>query len=287
MPRSEEEIKKAMADQLKRYRRPHQFLSSPKADKRDLKRTANKEIRKVSPAQKAQGNIEKFQQVRRLKAEREEATRTGTSKRGVPNPVRIRKKAAQRQADLKQTRIKLRPLPDMLPGNKKIISNYTFEATRGKQGVKGSLYYSPRQKVIGVEYIKPKSELPGDVEEIHKRVRGKVMDRPFFKGALEELKRRFPQAESIGGGRITGRKSQTTAFGHQEFKMPKSEQGAKTNTDRMGRFTKAAKRVGRVGGRIGKGLGAMALPLQFMEFYEGMKTLEKEKKRREKARWET
>lgn len=208
-----------------------------------------------------------FRKNREAKIARQEAARTKVSRSRPTNPelpfspTRISKKLSQRKADLKQVRVKI----EDIPRGEFDVADYKpfkFKVSRGNTNLEGVAGYSKQHRVVDVGSIYEPKALQrggGSLGTAHRLSKGKTgLDKGLIRGALEEIKRRYPKAKSIGGMRITGWK-QGSAFSTQSFNLPKT----------LGRIGKGVRKMGIVG-----------TAMDFKDFVDAMKEGEKRRKGR-------
>jgi hypothetical protein len=185
---------------------------------------------------------------------------------GVYSPkqkARISRKLSQRNADLKQTRVKIKPFADEHPSRL-----FQFKASRGNQSVGGVGSYQ-RKFEIGPYKSPSEIDIPGihdaktskkglSYERQHAKVKNKAMNRSFIQEAVETIGKRFPAAERLSGFRTTG---------------AKANKGA--NTFDLKRLKKLSERAGRIGKRSAGKLSVLGTLADYGDFQSQMRSAKK------------
>lgn len=155
---------------------------------------------------------------------------------------RIRAKLDRRQDELREVRLKLKP---QTQDADTMMKSFSFRMQQGiKDPLVGSLMYDRpgRQVIIGSilpeKFHKNIMDTAGtgnymSLEDVHKRVKGQLMDRKFLQGATEKISKAFPRAEEITGIRVTGRKKDV-ALGEQTFDINKILKATKRGVKKYG-----------------------------------------------------
>lgn len=99
-------------------------------------------------------------------------------------------------------------------------NEFTFQyKTKKGATLKGYLHRRPGQRSISIEDINTvkagKEHLMGD----HKQIAGKAAGPRDIRGALGELRKRFPEARKVAGARLTGLRHKGSAGLVQELKI--------------------------------------------------------------------
>ena len=150
---------------------------------------------------------------------------------------RIERKLAAKKAHADRVRVKLTPAPDA--PSRGIYDNkvFKFNVKKGSKEVLGTGTYGKADKAVYIDYVgDKKTHKIGTTSATHEKIKNKAMDPAMIKGALKKLKKIFPKAETVEGGRITGAHTKGTKS-NQVFNI-----GA-----RVGKLAKGLKVLGPIG----------------------------------------